>query len=158
MVEALSQTLCNANPEQCDSITSRTTTYLDELDQIDTDIAAMFHDLKNRTFFQWHAAWDYFAEDYDLAIAGTLSQAHGDTPSIKKLTSLINIAKNHGISVVVQGLHEQHPETVLFAKETNAVLLTLDTLGNPEIASKSSYIRLMKQNASMLANGLRQKP
>ena len=158
MVEALSQTLCNHDPEQCDTITSRTSVYLEKLNQVDSDIAALFNGLKNRTFFQWHAAWNYFAEDYNLTIAGTLSQGHGDTPSIKKLANLISLAKSQSISVVVQGLHEQHSETALFAKETNAFLLTLDTLGNPEVESKSSYVRLMKQNASILANGLRQKP
>lgn len=158
MVEALSTALKESHAASQDSIDFYAARYLSRLDTLDQTIRTLLKDLPNKSFIQWHPAWNYFAEDYGLSVAGTLSHGHGDSPSIKEIQDLVNLAKKEKIRLVVQGLFEEQQITQVFARETQATLLTLDTMGNPDVEEESTYIKMMNQNARLFAEALQEQP
>jgi len=150
MIHKLAEVLKKSLSEQSDSIDIQLNQYSAALDELDEEINQHFENVQNRSFVQWHPAWNDFADDYGLNIVGTLSYGHGDTPSLKKMQILINDVKKQNTSVVVQGLHESQTASI-FAKETNSRLVTLHTISSQK---DTSYINMMRSNAQALAQGL----
>jgi len=129
--------------------------FLTQVDSLHQNFKALFSAVDNKLFFQWHPAWDYFAADYGLHIAGTLEQGHGDTPSVRAMQTLINTAKTHRIQTVVVGLNIENQAAEALAHEINGAVLRLDTMGNPDIPQRSTYLKLMADNAEKLASALK---
>jgi len=129
--------------------------YVDQLNQLDDKIKGLFDTVETRKFIQWHPAWDYFAEDYDLEIVGTIESGHGDEPSIKEFKMLIEKAIQEHVKIVVIGLNLESTAAEALEKEINGKRLRLDTIGNPSVEVKSSYLKMMYTNAKLLAETLK---
>lgn len=129
--------------------------YKEELLKLDEEFEEIFTSIGNRKFIQWHPAWDYFAEDYNLEIIGTIQSGHGDEPSIKEIQQLIEKAEENNVKVVVIGLDEHSPTAEVFSNEINGILLKLDAIGDPQVEERSTYIKLMRFNAESLSELLK---
>lgn len=128
--------------------------YLSQLDKTDVEITNILNPVKAKKMIQWHSAWDYFAGDYGIIIAGTVESGHGDQPSVKRFKSLIDKAKQEGIRAVAIGLTSEDRAAVSLIREINGFPLRLDSIGSPGIPDRSSYILLMKYNAETIARGI----
>ncbi len=127
-----------------------------ELETCDQRLAVMFSGLEDTGFIQWHPAWDYLASDYNLSIAGTMQSGHGDTMSVKKINSIITLARRNNIQVIVVGLTSLSKEAETLRKETDGRIIRLDAIGNPDNEETSSYVKLMTHNAEILSRALRE--
>jgi|GEM_PF-324703 len=128
--------------------------YIHKLNRLDEEINTLFSTVRTKKFIQWHPAWDYFAEDYGLDIVGTIESGHGDEPSVKAFKSLIEKAKEETVRVIVLGLNLQSRAAETLENEIDGRLVRLDTIGNPEIQEKSSYLKMMTYNAKILSDEL----
>ena len=128
--------------------------FLARLDTLHRHFKTLFSAIDNKSFFQWHPAWNQFAEDYGLHIAGTLEQGHGDSPSVRAMAELIHIAESDHIKTIVLGLNVESPAALALARETGGTLLHLDTMGRPDVPEHDSYLKLMTDNAERLARAL----
>ena len=128
--------------------------YIGKLSRLDDEINALFRTVRTKKFIQWHPAWDYFAEEFGLEIVGTIESGHGDEPSVKAFKRLIEKAKEEKVKVIVLGLNLQSRAAETLENEIDGRLVRLDTIGNPEIQEKSSYVKLMIYNAKILSNEL----
>lgn len=124
--------------------------YLQELDLLNQRIFRLFENIQTKKMIQWHPAWDYFAADYGLEIVGTIEQGHGDEPSLKAFQELIEIAKRQNVKTVVIGLTAQSNTVEALVREINGSLIRLDSIGDPDDPERSSYIKLMEYNATLL--------
>lgn len=132
-------------------------TYLKELDALDKKIAALFENIKNKKFIQWHPAWDFMAEDYGLEIVGCIEKGHGYEPSIKEFENLMDKARNEKAKVIVIGLNVESKATEALAREIDGMLVRLDSIGDPKVKEKSSYTQLMYYNANILSESLKKQ-
>jgi len=128
--------------------------YLAQLDTTDAEISHILKPVKAKKMIQWHSAWDYFAADYGIIIAGTVESGHGDQPSVKRFKSLIDKAKREGIRAVAIGLNSEDRAASSLIREINGFQIRLDSIGSPDITDRSSYILLMKYNAETIARKL----
>lgn len=117
-------------------------------------IAAMFASVKNRKFIQWHPAWDYFAEDYGLEIVGTIQTGHGDSPSVREFRDLVLKSRESGVRFIVIGLRTRNSAADALANEIQGTVLRLDTLGDPAIKERSTYLSMILYNAKKLSEEL----
>ncbi len=130
------------------------TDFIHNLDTLDAYIRSFFVDIPNRKFIQWHPAWNDFAEDYGLEIIGTIEHGHGDEPSVRSFGGLIEKARSENVRVVVVDLNVESRAAEALVREIDGVLLRLDVIGSPDVAERSNYFRLMKDNAKKLAAAL----
>lgn len=130
------------------------TDFVHRLDSLDAHISALFADIPNRKFIQWHPAWDDFAADYGLEIIGVIEQGHGDEPSVRSFSGLIGKARREDVRVVVVDLNVESRAAEALVREIDGVLLRLDVIGSPEVPERSDYFRLMKDNAEKLTAAL----
>jgi ABC-type Zn uptake system ZnuABC Zn-binding protein ZnuA len=124
------------------------------LDSLDRALKKLMEPIVNKKMIQWHAAWDWFAADYDLIIVGTLQKGHGREITLKDFQSLIQKAKQEKVRVVVTGINQQDPAVNPFVEAIDGILVQLDTLGDPDRLDKNTYSRLMMENARLLAQAL----
>ncbi len=156
LAEKIFGILSELSPEYSKNYYESLNNYLQELHQLDQKILNLFEPIKNKKFIQWHPAWNFFAKDYGLEITATIEHGHGDKPSVRNIKNIIELAKIENVKIIVTGLRQQNKEAELLAKEIDAKLILLDTIGNPEDQYKSSYLRLMYDNARILAEALKQ--
>ncbi len=130
--------------------------YLQELVVLDQRLVRLFQNIREKKFIQWHPAWDYFAEDYGLEVLGTIEQGHGDEPSLKEFKELTDMARKQNVKIIIIGLTVQSKATEALVREIDGSLVRLDNIGNPDDPEKSSYIKLMNDNADILAEALNQ--
>ncbi|MCK5146043.1 zinc ABC transporter substrate-binding protein [bacterium] len=128
--------------------------FLADLDSMNHVFKDQFQHIENKAFFQWHPAWDYLAADYNLDIAGTLEEGHGDTPSVRRMTDFVKLAKKRSIRTIVVGLNVDAKAAEALAREIKGELIRLDTMGHPDVPERSTYIKLMAYNAQKLALAL----
>ncbi len=128
--------------------------YLQELDDLDYRIKDIFKTTKNKKFIQWHPAWNFFAEDYGLEIIGSIEKGHGHEPSIKEFKALIDKAVSEKAKVIVLGLNIESKAAETLSREIDGVVVRLDSIGDPMVKEKSTYIKLMYHNAELLAEAL----
>jgi zinc transport system substrate-binding protein len=129
-------------------------TYMMQLHKLDHEIATIMVHLRMKKFIQWHPAWDYFADDYELEVLGTIEDGHGDQPSVKEFKSLIQNAKREKVGTVVMGLNVDSKTAETLVKEIDGRLVRLDSMGDPDDETRNSYIELMRMNGRLLGEAL----
>lgn len=153
-VDELADVLSQTFPAHEERIERNSLDFKAQLDELDEELDGHFSDVKHRAFLQWHPAWDQFAEDYGLEIAGTVEHGHGDTPSVKEFQNLLATAKRENVGVIVISLNVESKAVKSLARESGVEILRLDTIGNPKDETRDTYIDLMRQNGHLLAEAL----
>lgn len=69
-----------------------------KIDETDQKIRAILAPMRGKSFFVFHPAWGYFAEDYDLHQVAIESE--GKDPSDRELTELQQLARREKIRVI----------------------------------------------------------
>ncbi|MBN1782184.1 zinc ABC transporter substrate-binding protein [bacterium] len=154
MVDRIAVSLSSVEPGDSAACHSRALSYQERLDSLDTAIARRFATVRQRSFIQWHPAWDRFAADYHLTVFGTVEQGHGDEISMRAFSRLIADARRQQIRAVIAGARDQNNAIPAFVNEIGGVCLYLDILGDPADPDRNSYIRYMAMNAQQLADFL----
>ena len=151
---AIRDLMSSAFPDKKEIFSQNCAAYVKKLDALDARIAALFAGVRNKKFIQWHPAWDYFAADYGLVVAGTIESGHGDSPSLKSFRGLADTARREGIKTVLVDQYVQGGTAAALVREIGGYEVRLDSIGDPSVPGKSDYIGLMEHNARILAGAL----
>jgi zinc transport system substrate-binding protein len=135
-------------------IQARLTAFLGVMDSLHAEMHGLFENLPNRKFFQWHPAWNEFAVENGLEVAGVVERGEGQEPSVREIQELIRCAKSTGARVIVMEINriEQAAETLRGAIDGRIVYL--DGIGDPSSPERADYPSLMRFNARTLARAL----
>ncbi|GBF81589.1 metal ABC transporter solute-binding protein, Zn/Mn family [Aphanothece sacrum] len=100
--------------------------FLQEIEQLDTQIKQNLANIKQRKFIVFHPAWGYFAQQYNLTQIPV--EVGGQEPSAAELSQLIKEAKEEQIKVVFAQpeLSSQAAKTI--AKEINGEVLLISPI------------------------------
>lgn len=145
------QALIAMFPGQSDQLKDRLARFMDRMDAAERDIHHLMKPYRGKAFIQYHPAWDRFAVEMGLTVAGTLSGGHGHDVSPRKLASIITRARSDGTRVVVIGLHKQSRIVDTLVKEIDGRKVMLDAIGSPGEADRNTYPELLLFNADKLA-------
>lgn len=151
---AICDFLSSSYPEHANKFAKNSEQYQKKLEALNRRIEKLLSNLHQKKFFQWHPAWDYFANDYGLIIAGTVESGHGDSPSIKGIAYLKKRASAENIKVVVIDYYAHNNTAETFVREINGKAVRLDGIGDPLDSARANYLSLMEYNAQTLANAL----
>jgi zinc transport system substrate-binding protein len=136
--------------------------YKKNLDRFQSDLSALNDEIKgilswidNRSVIEWHPAWVYFADEFNIKIIGTIENGHGAKPSVRHIKELIFIAKQTGTKIVIKDAISQSPEADAIASEINGSTVLLDTIGAPDKKGYENFFNMMRSNAKTLAEALK---
>ena len=151
VINTITELVINLDPENKDSYLENKKSYLDQINLLHHEIITLFQQKQNKKFIRWHPAWNYFAKDYGLTIHGTIQRGHGHNPSVKQFNDLVSLAKQENIKIIVISLDMADKTIKTLVQEIHGLLLKLDTIGNPDIPDRSTYLKMIKFNATILA-------
>lgn len=147
--------LCAKDPEQCAYYRKNLDAYMEKLNRLDKTIAGLFMGKKNRSFIQWHEAWNYLARDYGLTISGTVQREGTDRSSVRSISDIVARARREGTTAIVVSLNTENRAAQVLADEIRGSVIGLDSIGDPASDERSDYLKLMLFNAKTLADALR---
>jgi zinc transport system substrate-binding protein len=151
---AAARLLCGADAANCGYYRGNLASYDKKLNQLDKTIAGLFMNKSKRSFIQWHEAWDYFAADYGLTIAGTVQREGSDRSSVRSLGGIVERARRDGVTAIVVSLSSENRSAAVLAGEIKGTIVGLDGIGDPGAEDRSDYLKLMYFNAKTLAGAL----
>jgi zinc transport system substrate-binding protein len=156
VLSKIALTLCEMDTLHCEVYSQNLQKYQSRLDSLDREIRNQLLPFQNQAFIQWHPAWDGFASDYGLRIAGTLEYGHGDALPVRSFHQIIRRAKSEDVRLVVIDLNVKSDAVQALVHELDGRLLRLDAIGGPEKTDGNTYMKLMSNNARLLAQAFRE--
>ncbi len=130
-------------------------TYEGQLNKLDKTIETLFLNKTKKSFIQWHEAWDYFAADYGLTVAGTVQREGSEKASVRSMKEIVDRARRDGVTAIVVSLSSEDRTARVLAGEIGGTVVKLDGTGDPGSDDRSSYLKMMDYNARKLAEALR---
>lgn len=141
-------------PADADKITANTSAYAAKLEELRGRMHQELDSLPNRDIVTFHEAFPYFAQEFNLHIAGVIEREPGSEPSAKELAETIETIRQLNVKALFA--EPQYPQTAAntIAEETGSKVYTLDpAVTGPMDAD--AYINSMQSNLQVLKEALK---
>jgi ABC-type Zn uptake system ZnuABC Zn-binding protein ZnuA len=152
IVKKIQEALVSADPEGADDYRRRGGIYIEKLKSLDREIRSTVSGFSIKSFVSFHPAWDYFAERYGLKSAGVIEESPGREPSAKKMESIVEAIRAHGIRAVFAEPQLNPKIAEVIAKEAGVRVVLLDPLGG--VPGRETYIKLMEYNLRQMKEAM----
>lgn len=156
-VKNISSQLENLNPENKEAYESNTNTYVAKLEDLKNEMHEELDNLPNRDIITFHEAFPYFAEEFNLNIAGVIEIEPDSEPSAKEIEEIINTVKEKNIKALFTEPQYSSKVAETIATETGATVYELDPIvtGDSNPDAYDDYINKMKKNLDVLKEALK---
>jgi len=98
MIGEITEGLCTVDPKNATYYRTNAEAYIDELNDLDTDLNDILNHVGRKTFIVYHPAWNYFAREYGLMQIAI--EKDGKEPGSRELAEIINTAKRDNLTEV----------------------------------------------------------
>jgi len=109
--------------------------------------------IRGKEIITLHTAFDYFARDMGLIIAGTIYHNPDESPSSSQIASLSDLIKEKGIEVIFTEPGMSDRMANVLARETGAKIHILDPIATGEM-SADYYEKAIRSNLAELRKAL----
>ena len=159
LCRAITDGLCQADPDHADSFRARLTDYLAALEALDgTFREIVAESSRNLLVFGDRFPLLYFCREYGLDYRAAFHGCAGDTePSLTTLKYLIDLVNEQHIPVVYTIELSSRKVAQAIAETTGAQVRTFhscQTVSRAEFDAGVTYLQLMEANADVLREGL----
>ncbi|HHV54648.1 MAG TPA: zinc ABC transporter substrate-binding protein [Firmicutes bacterium] len=153
---AIVASLAKVDPAGRSYYQSRLKLYQAKLTELDQELNRLLQPYRGFRFIAFHSAWRYMAERYGLEEAAAIEPFPGREPSPAWLAELQKLAKAQSACIIVAEVQFNPQIARMLSQAINGVVVTLDPLGGPDVTGRSTYLELMRYNATELAKAARQ--
>jgi len=143
MVQNICAGLVEVDPDNRAYYEQNCAEYLEELRELDNEIAEILSGVQNRRFIVFHPAWGYFAHDYDLIQIAV--EKGGKEPDIEYQIRLIEEAREHEIRVVFVSPQFSIKSAEVIAGEIGGQVVRIDPLAKDFIANMRAVASAMRE-------------
>jgi zinc transport system substrate-binding protein len=143
MVDTIQKELSALDPQNEEYYKSNAEKYKNELYRLDEQLKEITENMSNRTFFIFHPALGYFADDYNLNMYALEKDGKDATP--KTLQELIDIAKKENIRVIFYQAEIDSKQTAAFAEEIGGKSLKVNPLSADYISNLENIAETFSQ-------------
>lgn len=159
IVQALSEKLCEIDPDGAEQYRKNTAGYLDELNALDADFMAMFEKADDPLLVMGDRfPFLYFANRYGFAYEAAFpSCSSASEPSPHRVIELVTLVKEKKISTVFYMESGNHSVADRIAAEGGAVTALLHACHKvtpDEMQNGTTYLSLMRQNYQAIRTAL----
>jgi zinc transport system substrate-binding protein len=142
MVIAINKTLSELHPELKDRFNNNTNAFLVELDSLDNYIKHTLSETHTTKFFIFHPALNYFARDYGLTQIAL--EEEGKSPSMSHFKSVIQSAKDQGVSTIFIQREFDINTAKTAAKDLGGNVVVIDPLDREWLKNMYSITNYLK--------------
>lgn len=153
-VEIIKNALVEVDPDGKAAYEANAAQYLEKLKELDGELMDKFQGAGGKGFVSFHNAWPYLAHRYNLKIAAVIEEYPGKTPSEKYLRTVTDRLKELGITTVFSEPQLNPHVARLIAEEIGGQVGILDPYGTEGTADRGDYLKMMRYNASELAEAI----
>jgi zinc transport system substrate-binding protein len=144
-VEMIADTLSAIDPSHREYYTSRCNDYLGRLSSIESEILAAAEAATGKTFLVYHPAWAYFARDFGLTQIAV--EDEGKEPGPEYLATIIELARERGITVVFVEPQFSPDDVQVIANEIGGTVVSINPLAE-------TYLDNLQLAAEAIMGGL----
>lgn len=148
VVRTIAATFKELKPESSAVFESRANEYSAALAQLHSEISTTLAPYKNTSIVTMHDAWGYFADDYNLVVAGTFEPAAGEEPTPQYLAALRRAIRIGNVRVLFSEPQMSTASIEAFAKDAKVSIALLDPEGG--LPGRETYLAQMRYNAQAL--------
>lgn len=158
MLDNLCKSLVEIFPEHNATINGNKEKYSEKFDALDEKITQEREIFKGTKVITCHEAFDYFASQYNLEIAGTIQREPGEEPTTKELVETTNLIKEKDIKILLAEPQYSTTAADTLARETGAIVYMLDPVVTGDIKdSPETYFEKMENNLNILKQAIRKE-
>ena len=161
MVTTIATNFARADPQGAGEYQKNLATYLDALDELDTEIAGQVRTLANNKLVTNHDAFGYFVARYGLDFVGSIIPSFDTSAelSASDLSDLVSAIKAQGVKAVFSERSLPAKTAKTIAREANVkVVAGDDALYGDGLGTASSdggtYLTMMRHNANTIVANL----
>jgi len=151
---SLAEILAGLKPEIKSEVMHNLEIFQGELQALHEEITATVRSFTRKHFIAYHCAWNYYASRYGLKVVANVEEFPGKEPSAKWLSELVELAREHNVSIIFAEPQLSNKVANVIAAEIDGKVLILDPLGGKGLTGRDSYIRLMRYNTEIFQKGL----
>jgi len=100
MVDAIAETLANADPENAETYRANASAENEKLDALETELTATLAPVADRPFVVFHDAYQYFERRFGLTVAGSVTVTPDVMPGARRIGELRSKISELGASCV----------------------------------------------------------
>ena len=152
-VHNISQGLQMASPAHAKAIMANEQAYVARLEQLQARFTAELKQFAGSEIITFHEAFPYLADEYGLTIAAVIEREPGSEPAAAELAATIDLIKDQGIKALFAEPQYSTKVAETIARETGAVIYTLDPVVTGELAA-GTYEKVMEKNLQVLLQAL----
>jgi zinc transport system substrate-binding protein len=153
MTNNIYSSLARKDPQNKKYYTEKTKNFTQEINKIQQAYDKVLSNCENKTLVHLgHFSFGYIAKKYNLKYITLQGHSELAEPSAKAMLELIQIINSRKIKYIFTDAFLNLRLAKTIAKQTNAVMLTLNPMGN--ISKQEDYISISAQNLDNLAMGL----
>jgi zinc transport system substrate-binding protein len=139
MVQAIEREMSLLDPKNKNIYAANTAAYIEQLQALDAELAALTAGLTNRDFIVFHPAFGYLAADYGLNMYAL--EEEGKEATAGRLQDMIDLARERNIKILFSQAEADTNQAAAFAEEIGGEVIVLDPLSENYIDN----IRTMMQ-------------
>ncbi|MGD9817072.1 MAG: metal ABC transporter solute-binding protein, Zn/Mn family [Desulfomonilaceae bacterium] len=137
--ENIAETLSSFLPEYGDLFRNNTQHLKQALDLLDSNLSDSLSKFKGKSFYVYHPAFGYLADDYGLVQRAV--EIEGKEPTAKQLARLIDSARRENVSVVFVAPQFSKKGANTLAQGINGVVVEIDPLERNYIANLEKIVQ-----------------
>ncbi|CAB4810028.1 MAG: hypothetical protein F2735_07485 [Actinobacteria bacterium] len=157
MVEQVRATLAAFPSFDEPSADTGAASFASRLAKLDADFRSGLSSCVSRVIVTAHRAFDYVAHEYNLEQIAIAGVSPTDEPSAKTLEAISRSARDHQVTTIFFETNLPAELSKMIANEVGAataVLDTIETLSNKQIADGANYVSVMQSNLAALEKAL----
>ena len=145
------------DPNHASEYEANADAYIAKLENLRTEMHAALDNVNNKDIITFHEAFPYFAEEFNLNIAGVIEVEPDSEPSAKEVENIISIINEKNIKALFTEPQYSSKIADTIAKETGASIYTLDPIvtGDANEDAYDDYIVKMQENLNTLKEALK---
>lgn len=154
MLNNICEVLTKDLPQFGNKISANREKYQKMLDGLDGEIKKA--DFGGEKVITCHEAFDYFANQYNLTVVGTVMSEHGQEPSVKELVETTDMVKETGVKIILAEPQYETDTVKTVSQETGAEIYMLDPIVTGDKNDLPQvYFDKMRENTSTLIKAIR---
>lgn len=156
-VSNIAKELSAFDPNHASEYEANADAYIAKLENLRTEMHAALDNVNNKDIITFHEAFPYFAEEFNLNIAGVIEVEPDSEPSAKEVENIISIINEKNIKALFTEPQYSSKIADTIAKETGASIYTLDPIvtGDANEDTYDDYIVKMQENLNTLKEALK---
>jgi ABC-type Zn uptake system ZnuABC Zn-binding protein ZnuA len=125
VVENIARGLSRVSPTDAEYFETNKNAYLEKVGEVFEGLHARLAPFKGTKVIQYHRSWDYFCNEFELEIVGSLEPQPGIPPSPSHLEEVVSLARYEGARLMLIEPYYPKRPVEFVARETGAKVLRL---------------------------------